>query len=279
VRRSAIRADGERGWALVSVLWVIAVLTLLLGAAQSLSYQGALREHRAVAAAIDDATLDAAVVRAALGITDSRVEQRWRVDGRPQRFWFDGRVFTITVQDERGRIDLNVADVSVLRQLLVAAGEPKERAGKLADRISDWRQATTGLAGLRQTSDADYAAAGLRYRPRHAPFETVDELKLVLGMSDSLFAKIRPAVTVYSHHAFLDTTFAPKLALLAYYPGQTDQVESILKTRNGAAPGILPSGGRRFEITLIPPRPARTRRAVIMLTNSKTRPYLVLVWR
>lgn len=278
MRLDLTQRDDERGWALVSVLCTVAVLTLLLGAAQSLSYQGALREHRALEAAVDDAVLDAAVVRAVLGITDTRVEQRWRVDGTPEQFVFGGRQLTVTVQDELGRIDLNAADVSLLRQLLQAAGETKELASLLADRIADWRQARTGLANLHRTSDDDYAAAGLNYRPRHAPFETVEELKLVLGMSPSLFAAIRDALTVYSHHPALDTAVAPKLALLAYYPGQTEQVASILIARSDSPTG-LNSAGHAFEIVVTAPRPAITRRAEIMLTNSKVHPYLVLAWR
>jgi len=279
VRRSRPADDDEGGWALVSVLWVIAVLTLLLGAAQSLSYQGALYEHRAMIAAIDDATLDAAVVRAVLGTTDTRLEERWRGDGVPQRFSFGGQALTIAVQDEMGRIDLNAADVSLLRQLLEAAGDPKEHAALLADRIADWRTAATGLDNLRQTSDADYSAAGLHYRPRHAPFETVDELHLVLGMSKPLFSAIRGAVTVYSHHPTIDTAVAPALALLAYYPGQEERVASMLRARDGAAPGMAPLGGRCFEITVMRRTSTRARQAVVMLTNSKARPYLVLAWR
>ena len=279
MRPNEIKSDSERGWALVSVLWVIAVLTLLLGAAQSLSYQGALREHRALVAAVDDATLDAAVVRSVLGITDPRPDQRWRVDRTPERFVFGGQVLAITVQDELGRIDLNAADVSLLRQLLEVAGDSKAHAALLADRIADWRQAASGLDNVRQTSDSDYAAARLHYRPRHAPFETVDELQLVLGMSRSLFEKVRDAVTVYSHHPAIDTAVAPRFVLLAYYPGQIEQVTAILKARDNAPPGASLSGGRCFEVAVTPPRPARVRRVVIMLTNNKTRPYLILAWQ
>ena len=275
MRHKGVPKNDERGWALVSVLCTIAVLTLLLGAAQSLSYQGALREHRALTQATDDAALGAAILRAVLGITDARVEQRWRIDGTAERFVFGERTLTIAVQDELGRIDLNAADVSLLRQLLQAAGESKEHATVLADRINDWRQAATGLDNLRQTSDGDYAAAGLHYRPRHAPFETVDELKLVLGISQPLFSKMRDAITVYSHHPALDTAVAPRLALQAYYQVQTEQITSILRARVSTPPSNLVSGGHTLESSVAAP----ARQAVIMLTISKTQPYLVLVWR
>ena len=44
---------------------------------------------------------------------------------------------------------------------------------------------------------ADYRAAGLDYGPPAAPFETMDELSRVLGMTPALFAAVQPHLTLF----------------------------------------------------------------------------------
>ncbi len=282
----------QRGWALVSVLWTIAVLAMLAAAAQSLSFNSARIERRQLDDAQIDAVFDAAIARAVLGLGDARPDHRWRVDGVPQTFEFDGYVLRMAVQDEFGRIDLNAADGSLLRQLLRSAGVSETDAETLTDRILSWRERDDGLSRLHGGTDDLYASAGLAYRPRHGAFQSVDELRLVLGMNSALFARIRAALTVYSHHPAIDTAVAPREALLAYYPDQPERVSELLKTRGGgsgdtldAVPGTIAStyglAGRTFDITATASVGQRriSREAVVMLTSSPTRPYLLLLWR
>jgi general secretion pathway protein K len=201
----------------------------------------------------------------------------------------------VAVQDELGRIDLNAADGSLLNQLLRSVGESQTDADTLTDTILDWRDGGTGLSRLHGKSDDSYANAGLAYRPRHAAFQSVDELKLVFGMTPSLFARIRPALTVYSHQPAIDTAVAPPEALRAYYPDQPDRVADILKARcdqaspssdtNCAAEDAVPAGGvlagRAFEITAVERIGQRTvpHDAVVLLTADPGKPYLILELR
>jgi general secretion pathway protein K len=56
--------------------------------------------------------------------------------------------------------------------------------------------------------DSDYAAAGLAWGAKDAPFETVTELEQVLGMRPALFRSLAPYVTVHSALAMPDAAFA-----------------------------------------------------------------------
>ncbi len=274
------------------MLWTIAILAMLVAAAQSLSFNSARMERRQLDDAQMDATFDAAIMRAVLGLSDARADRRWRVDGVTQDFEFGGYPLHIAIQDEFGRVDLNAADGSLLRQLLRSAGGTQTDSEALTDRILDWRQRDDGTSRLHGATDDLYANAGLAYRPRHGPFQTVEELRLVLGMTSSLFARIEPALTVYSHHPAIDTAVAPRGALLAYYPDQPERVADILKARaeasddaSGGKPGTIPLAesliGRTFDISIVTSMGKRkvNREAVVMLTNSSDRPYLVLQWR
>ncbi|HWA90953.1 MAG TPA: hypothetical protein VG889_13010 [Rhizomicrobium sp.] len=285
--------EAERGWALVSVLWTITMLALMAAATQALTVTSYVSERHAMTDARAEADLDAAVTRAVLGISDLRPGQRWRTDGAARMFVFDRHRIRVAVQDETGRIDLNMASGALLRQLLIGQGLSPDDAGRIADNIVDWRSAT-GLASLNGATTADYQAAGSSYEPRHGPFQTVDELKLVLGMTSKLFAKLRPALTIYSHRPTFDAQFAPREALLALYPNDPGHIAQILRARDGdpnasmqlgfaqgAQATLTAPSGRAYSIDaeLAIGRRVFRREAVVELTGDNERPYFVLAWR
>jgi general secretion pathway protein K len=292
IERTTFGKSRERGWALVSVLWSVTMLSLLAAATQELTITAHRAEHRAWDSARADAALEAGVVQAVAGI--SGTSGRWRVDGVPRQESFEGFRLRIAVQDEAGRFDLNAVDGSILTALLRSAGLESELAAALSDTILDWRS-PAGPHRLNGASDDDYAAAGLSYRPRHGAFQTVDELRLVLGMTPELFRRIRPALTVYTKRAMIDPALAPKEALLALYAGNEDAVEAILQARasGGEIPselylnsrdGVINPGvsltGQAFTIaveTILDERSYR-RTAVVMLTGDDKQPYLTLWW-
>ena len=285
-------ARDEHGWALVSVLLTVAILAMIAGATQMLLLSSAAMEQRAFERAHASGILDAAIVRTILGISDARLDQRWRVDGSATTFRFSGVEVQVKVQDQLGLIDLNAADGSMIKRLMFSMGLDDDAASAMTDKILDWRSATD-LKRLHGANDADYAAAGYPYHPRHGPFQSVSELRLVLGMTPSLFARLEPALTVYSGRPELDPNLAPAEVLRALYAGDPEQVAQTLAAQNqgssdnalGARPGVLstaiPLSGRTFRISAelhVGPR-RYVRDTVVLLTSDEARPYLVLAWR
>jgi general secretion pathway protein K len=288
----------ERGWALISVLWTTAMLGMMAAATQDLTVTSVRTERRALARDHLEDDLDAAVARAVLALDDSRVDQRWRVDGYPYTFTYDGIPMTVSIQDEDGKFDLNEADDDTLAPLFQSAGMDANHAAQLADRIVEWRSELTSddIHTLHGGSDADYAAAGLPWRPRHGDFQSVSELRLVLGMTPALFARIRPAITVYSRNDSPDEDVAPQIVLNALYPGNSTQVQKIMAQHAGSvqaglgtAPktqgsAVIDTGtdlsGRVFEIDVDATYMNRheTRRVVVLMTGGGTKPYLVQHW-
>lgn len=292
-------ARNEQGWALVSVLWVVTMLAMMAIATQGLLVTSARFAQRDLERAEASATLDAALARAILGICDLRVEQRWRVDGTAANFKFNDRVVRVRVQDQIGLIDLNAADGSMIERLLQSAGLTGDDAATMTDRILDWRsQVSPGgdanLKRLHGASDADYAAAGRPYHPRHGPFQTISELQLVLGMTPTLFARLEPAVTVYSNRPAIDPNVAPEAALRALHLGAPEEISTLLRARHGVArddtqvntfSGVLNPAvtvaGHTFAISaeLMEGEKTYTRNVVIALTGDERRPYIVLAWQ
>src|ERR1700742_3604924 len=110
---SARNSTGERGWALVSVLWALTMIALMAAATQALTVTAYNSERHAMVDARAGADLDAAGVRAVLGVSDIRPDRRWRTDGTAQVFVYDRLRIRVSVQDELGRIDLNAASTSL----------------------------------------------------------------------------------------------------------------------------------------------------------------------
>jgi len=175
----------------------------------------------------------------------------WRADGTIYAWTYGGGAIRVAVQSEAGKIDLNAADDSLLRDLFLSAswtgpdGEPEGidevGAGALTDAIRDFAD-PDDLTRLNGAEDRDYTAAGLPWDAKDAPFEAVAELQQVLGMTALLYAAVAPALTVYSGAAGVDPSLAPRDVLLVLPGGAAEGVvDDYLTARAEAAPGAAPA--------------------------------------
>ncbi|MBE5270273.1 general secretion pathway protein GspK [Stenotrophomonas maltophilia] len=205
----------SRGAALVLVLWLIALMTALVGAF-ALS---ARVEHLQERVLDDDARgqerARAGLEYALMRLSPDPLRAPWQADGRTYRWQFDGARIEIQVLDENGKINLNLADVALLTAYLQALGEPVDNARQLAGAIVDWRDEDSLLQPGGGAEAQDYAAAGLPYGPRNKRFETLGELQRVLGMNGPLYRKMLPHLTLYSRQARPDPRFASAPVLTA----------------------------------------------------------------
>jgi general secretion pathway protein K len=78
----------------------------------------------------------------------------------------------------------------------------------VVDAILDWRDSddTRSAAGA---EDQDYAALKAGHGAKDAPFATVDELRLVHGMTPAAYRRVAPALTTFGNHARVNTAAAP----------------------------------------------------------------------
>jgi general secretion pathway protein K len=278
---------------LAYVIWGIGLLSYI---AVSLLWSGNVSYQLArnvTEAAQLEATVEATINRAVLGLLDPRYDRRWRVDGVAQEFSFGGARVRVGIQDELGRIDLNRADGALLIGLFQSVGLDSFSARRLVDKILDWRD-SSGLKRLNGATGQDYRAAGLAYGPRNGPFQSVDELKLVMDMTPELFRRVEPALTVYSGRQFIDPQFAPREALLALPTMNGDIAASLINARANQATGSAYSGTRVGIIDPIVPLPGRaftiradidkstgtlSREVAVRITDNPIQPYWVMSWK
>ena len=279
------RATGQRGVALLLVLWACTLLAILLGGYAMLARTEALQTRYQFAQTRAHYAAEAGLMRAIYALQDPDPRRRWADNGRVYSFPFEGATVQVSMIDEGGKVDLNAASPQVLQALFHAAGLDAVAAAKLAANVVDWRSFVTD-AGQAASARAAYAAAGRDYGPRHGPFATLEELQLVLGMTPELYQRLEPDITIWSGRAQPDPNTAPPLALAAI-PGLTpQQVQAALAARQqNAGTGLSPFGGGITHSIRSQAELADGTRAVIRATirlqpgGMGSQPYTVLRWQ
>ena len=238
--RAGRRRD-EGGIALVAVLWVFILLSLVAASVASTTRTELRIARNMVSAAVAEAAADAAVIRAAMVLAAQRGRPgEWRTDGTPRILRIGDVDVTLTLQDEGGRIDLNAAGYDLLENALRAAAGPE--AESLAAAIVDWRDGddfVTPGGG----EDGAYAGRGYPYGAKDAPFDSVDELRQVMGVTPQIYARIAPLFTVYSNSPGIDPAVAPRAVLLALPQFDAATVDDLMAARKRTAGGGQDRGG------------------------------------
>lgn len=289
----------ERGAALLLVLWATVLLAALLvgvAAASRSQSEAALYGSERVRAEL---AAEAGLAHAVAGLREPGLREQWVPDGRPYVFDFDGARVTVRVVDASGMLDLNASPPELLRGLFEAAGADRSRADGLANAIADWRGGAgyAGVAGhLRQVAQASASAGN-----PHGPFRAIDQLARLPGMDAALYAKVEPALTVFSGRNFPDASYAGALALSALRGIGLQQAQIQVADRrrraaqrgagNGQAFGAVANGPlvagyggvveRVFSSAAMPDgtRVELDATLRLALTGASARPYKVLDWR
>lgn len=155
--------------------------------------------------------------------------------------------YTHTIEDEGSKIDLNdmASPSKVLREStrkqLLTIFEQKMASDddfrnkyanvsfeEIVNHIYDWMSdSNTGAGG--GDKRAEFSALGTGYPPNRG-FRTLEELKLVPGMTEELYKVIAPRVTIYGMKAINPNT-ASKEVLMALDSGMTEEAANEAITR------------------------------------------------
>lgn len=198
---------GESGIALVIVLWVLTLITVIAGqfAFTIRQEMDAVRRYKESAEAYYIA--QAGLVEALIALVrenalepgtgleeeeedeedpDAEEAPSWRLNIPVGPVAFASGRFRVTIENDSGRIDLNTADARLLRFAVGAAVPEEDRVEEIVDGILDWRD-TDEFHRLNGAESDYYQSLDVPYRSRNGPFETVDELLYVKGVTPELF--------------------------------------------------------------------------------------------
>ena len=293
MRAMPMAANGQRGVALIMVLWLTVMLTVI-GASFAYGMRNEAQAARnTLSWAQGRALADGAVHRTVFELLRPRVSPDvWLPNGTVHAWDADGAHISVSASDESGKIDLNTAPDDLLKGLLkTAGGLDDQAAASMVDVIGDWKDADD-LRRPNGAEAADYKAAGSPYLPANAQFETVADLQRVLGMTPALYAKLADSLTVYSRQQGVNPLQASREVLLAI-PGATPAlVDNYIAQRAEAlaaklAPPPFPlSGFQAPEINLWRIRAEATMadgvkfvRVAVLRTGDQRRLLMVLEWQ
>jgi general secretion pathway protein K len=261
----------QRGFTLLVVLSMLGLLAVVAA-----SFAQMARNHVRLAAVAGEAAraealADAGVHLAILDLIAAREgrssPQRFALDATPFACGMgDGAAVAIAVQDEAGKVDLNIAREPLIRALVLGLGLAGREAA--VDAILDYRDEDDN----RRVSGAErpeYAAAGRPHGPRNGSFLAVEELSSVLGLTQADVDRLRPFVTIHSGLDAVDANVAPKALVDVLDRGLSE----------GGGPGLLDGEAAPSELSamrqraaLLPPQflAASTRRAFAIRAEART---------
>lgn len=284
----------ERGFIVVATLWLLAALAGLILVGSVYMTQSAIALSAFDAATQLQMISTGGVELAAYQLSGVAPQ------ARPTRGSFTFRLANARVaveyQSEAARINLNMAPRSTIAGLFMALGVGSDAAVQLADRVVAWR--TASRPGLRDEEDSLYVAAGLKYLPRHAGFNNVDELSLVVGMPAALVERARPYLTLYSGIAGVNVLEAAPEVLAALPDMTAGKADAFLNQRDSLAPkdpgfvlGVLGGGvtgatvaagnAYRIRMRIILPdgRDSRSEGVIVLPDRGTKAVYRVFTWR
>jgi general secretion pathway protein K len=289
-------ARKERGFVLLVVLSALGLLALVAA-----SFTQIARTHIKVSAvgsegARVEAAADAGINLAILELVSAREsepqQRRFPLNGTPVSCRLDGSdaILSVAVQDEAGKVDLNIASEELLRALVVGAGV--EAGAAVVDAILDYKD-TDDDRRPSGAERAEYKAAGRPQGPKNAPFFVIEELAGVLGLRQADVDRLRPFVTVYSGQTGIDPNVAAEGLAEVLSRGAQEggglhfkkALNSGMRLRGavGAVPEQFMSASvrRAFAIRSEARMPGGTtfvREAIVELGASRMTPYIVRRW-
>lgn len=133
--------------------------------------------------------------------------------------------------DEERKININKAPAGVLKEFLeVVAKLAFQDAADIADAIVDWRDEDDEPSESGAESSY-YESLENGYMCKNAPFEVLEELRLVRGVTQVIFDKIKDRITVYGR-GFVNINTADALVLEGLGLS-SDLVAKIISLRSG----------------------------------------------
>jgi general secretion pathway protein K len=186
--------SNERGVALVVVLWIFIFLFVV-----AFDFSASVRDEAGAAHRYGDETQGYYLALAGFerGLFDylQQASSRQRPQSQSSADLFDGTwreerlgsgVYRTRLIDEGGKININRADENLLRRIFTNLGVEEPRRTILVDSILDWHD-PDDLHRVNGAENDYYQALPAPYSTKNGPFDMVEDLLWVRGVTTALF--------------------------------------------------------------------------------------------
>ena len=172
----------------------------------------------------------------------------WRDDQRKIEMEIGGGNVEVVIGGENGKYDLNTIPEELLGNLITTLGVGERERDIIVDSIMDWKD-PDNLHRVNGAEDDYYESLPNPYQCKNGPFDTVEELLRVRGITPLLFygsfvptrekekqfwqKGLVDLVTVYTRSFRVDANSAPKEVLMSI-PGMIEEeADRIIDGRKG----------------------------------------------
>ncbi|MGY3560496.1 general secretion pathway protein K [Bradyrhizobium sp. USDA 4463] len=268
-------ARGRHGFALMTVIWGLGLLTLL----GSTVIVGA--RYRARAALADGSVLtSSAAAESAVNFAIASILSPTSNTSFPKKCRMPGgEQADIVVEEEIGKIDINAAGLPLLERFFAGLAQDRALGSKIARNVVNFRKTLPGRETANQTASASNqtASANNQTAPANAAsdvknsgFSTILELDQVDGMSPTLLrTAIRHTTTLSGRTEPLAESMTPALRLImGLDPGRTER----------RTPGLPGSFTIRVDIRAIDGS-RYLREALVSFGAASAQSYVIREWR
>jgi len=198
----SIAMNRQNGFALILVLWVVVFLTVI-----AFEFASSMRlESRIARNYLDDAKtyflarsgFDLAIAgierrqtyvsdqsNRSLSEQQEETKELWGFDGEENSVTLDNDSIAVRIFTEEGKIDLNTSSIMLLRGLLESTDLDEKDRNVILDSVQDWKD-SDNLHRLNGAEDDYYESLNPPYKAKNSDFETVEELLLVRGITESI---------------------------------------------------------------------------------------------
>ena len=263
----------------VASIGVFAALSLSLLSASRLAVVDVAAEQGQLQAS---AAADAGIARALSGMLSDDVSDRWSIDGRDRPLRYHAARVVVRIEDERGKVPLNLLDETLATRLLEVAGLSGDRLAVARDSLLDWLDDDDETRPF-GAEDAYYVPRG--YYPSNGPLQSLEELGAVRGFDAALIARLKPMTSINFGFSSFDTRFANPRAIDVMTDSGADGPAAIARERELAGQrtaieiadtaDMIARPLTIVSVATMPDGARAERRMVVELTGSKERPYAV----
>lgn len=264
--------DSEKGFVLVSVIWIAGLLAIVATAFVITVRSHTLAGSNVVFNTKAELVADGMTILTALRLaTNSGAEKLPKPNGETIRCrWSNDVAVAFSIQDQGGLIDLNTSSPELLNVLIRSTGTGETRSQEIVAALRDFRDPDS-LSSIGGDEPVTYP--GKSYGPKNAPFDVPEEIDQVPEVDDALLHKLVPHLTTYSQQSGIDPALAPKPLL--------DIFKNASSPNHSPSRFTSPSSNKTFSIDVMAElaNGSRYRRmAIVTLLGQPDRPYAILAW-
>lgn len=270
----------QQGLALITTLWLVALLLLMTMTFSRTMHTEAKMIKHSLADAQSEQLAESGIWMALQLLLDSYDGQPSNLESISQTLAERENNLSIYIQDHNGLIDLNYAPPELIQAALLGLGWNTFKAETLSHQIIDWRDKDHDKHRS-GAEDMDYRAKGRADGAKDRPFNSVEEIRLLLDVSESDYQAIASLFTVYSQQRSVNTQLSPEMLYQALQPVQQRQSSPVNDVESMSSSWFNERTGRVLSISS---RSALNNHishleAVILLHPDQYRQYAILAWR